>query len=183
MSKSLRGWKYKNTTLVLISIIVLWLVADTEAVRSVITYVGGFGYIGAAITGVFFVSTFTVVPAGIVLVHLADTLNPFLLATAAGIGGMIGDLILFRFLKDRVFEELRPLFRSLLRKRHISLQKRRFSIAYLVLGAVIIASPFPDEIGIGLMGLSRIKLWQFVCLTFALDILGILAIVLIARAV
>ena len=59
--------------------------------------------------GIFFVSTFTVVPAMYVLYVLADKFNPFEVAVFAGLGALLGDYLIFRFLKDKIFEELKPL--------------------------------------------------------------------------
>jgi uncharacterized membrane protein YdjX (TVP38/TMEM64 family) len=42
-----------------------------------------------------------------------------------------------------------------------------------VAGAIIIASPFPDEVGVSLMGLSKIKPWRFALLSFILNTAGI----------
>jgi hypothetical protein len=41
-------------------------------------------------------------------------------------------------------------------------------------GAVIIASPFPDEIGVSLMGMARMSGLAFVALTYVLNAAGIL---------
>lgn len=162
----------------------LFFVAGTDTVRALVAQVGGLGYFGVFMTGMFFVSTFTVAPASVVLVHLAHQFDPLLLALYGGLGAAAGDVILFRFLKDGVFRELAPLFRALSNSRFFGLLRTPY-FAWLapVMGAAIIASPFPDEVGIGLMGLSRIRLWQFVLLVFVLDTLGILTIALIARGI
>lgn len=182
-SKLVRGWRYKNTILLGISLIVLFLIADTAIAHALIRHIGSYGYIGAFITGIFFVSTFTVAPASVVLFHLSQELNPFMIALSAGAGSVIGDIIIFRLLKDGVFDELAPLF-------------KRFSGSYIgglfrtpyfawfvpVAGAIIIASPFPDEVGIGLLGLTKIKWWQFALLVFGLNSVGIFIIVSLAQA-
>jgi len=181
MKKSSK-WKYKNTTLLALSLLVLFYVADTEVAHTLIRHIGSYGYLGAAITGIFFVSTFTVAPASVVLFHLAQDFNPIVIALCAGAGGVIGDLFIFRFLKSGVFEEVRPLLGRFKGSYIVALLKTPyFTWLAPVVGAIIIASPLPDEIGIALMGLSKIKLWQFVGLTFVLNTLGILAIVLLAR--
>ncbi len=145
--------------------------------------IGSLGYLGAFIIGIFFVSTFTVVPATVILFYLAKEMNVFEVALLAGLGAMLGNYIIFRFLKDKVFEELRPVFRSLggSSLSHL-LATPYFTWFTPVLGAIIIASPFPDEIGIALIGASRIKKWQFLILTFVLDSVGILLILLLAKA-
>ena len=174
-------WRYRNTTFLLLSFTALFFIADTEIAHALIRQIGSYGYVGAAITGVFFVSTFTVAPASVVLFHLAQDFNPLLIALCAGAGAVVGDLLIFRFLRDGVFDELKPLlvkfsgsyFAALLRTRY-------FAWLLPVVGAIIIASPFPDEIGISLMGLSRIKQWQFVGLAFILNAIGIFVVISLA---
>lgn len=184
MKKSSRKWKYRNTALLIASLIVLWVVVDTDVVNGLVEEIGRYGYLGAFATGIFFVSTFTVAPASVVLFHLSQDFNPGLIALCAGAGGVLGDFLIFRFLKDGVFEELKPLFHTY-GGNHVAALLRTPYFAWFspVVGAIIIASPFPDEIGIALMGLSRIKIWQFVALSFVLDTLGILAVVLLARSI
>lgn len=167
-----------------LSFIALFFLADTEIAHTLIFQIGRYGYLGSAITGIFFVSTFTVVPASVVLFHLAQDLNPILVALCAGMGAVIGDLLIFRFLKDGVFDELAPIFKRF-EGSYFSMLFKTPYFAWLVpvAGAIIIASPLPDELGIGLLGLSRIKTWQFVGLAFVLNSLGILAVVLLARTI
>ncbi len=50
-------------------------------------------------------------------------------------------------------------------------------VAFGVLGAAIIASPFPDEIGLTFMGVSKIAFWELVVLTYILDALGAYVII------
>ena len=182
MKRHSTKWKYRNTALLFLSLVVLFFVADTQIAHALIKEIGSYGYLGAFVVGIFFVSTFTIAPAMIVLFHLAQDFNPWLIALCAGSGGVIGDLIIFKFLKDGVFDELRPIFRKLGGARLRALMKTPlFAWSAPVLGAIIITSPFPDELGIALMGLSHIKLWQFIMVVFVLDVLGILFIVLLAR--
>lgn len=176
-------WRYKNTTLLLLSFVLLFILADTEVAHSLIRYVERFGYIGALFTGVFFVSTFTVAPASVVLFHLSQDLNPFWIALFAGTGAVIGDLVIFRILKDGVFDELSPLFKRFEGSYMATLFKTPYFAWFVpVAGAIIIASPLPDEVGIGLLGLSKVTWWQFVLLTFVLNSAGIFLVVLLANA-
>jgi len=46
-----------------------------------------------------------------------------------------------------------------------------------VIGAIIIASPFPDEIGVSLVGISKIKTYQFLLVSFILNAIGIFLVV------
>lgn len=178
-----KAWRYKNLVLLIVSIFVFFLLADMPFVDSAIRRIGGLGYFGALLGGVFFVSTFTVAPASVILFHIAQSLNPLGVAVAAGLGAVVGDYIIFRFLRDRVLDELKPVFLRL-GDTHFT---RLFSTPYFawlapVAGAIIIASPFPDEIGIGLMGISKLKNWQFVAMSFVLNSFGILLVITIAKS-
>lgn len=176
-----RSWQYKNTTLLLLSIGVVAYLASTPLIKQVITALGQTGYIGAFIVGIFFVSTFTVAPASVVLFNLADTLHPLEVAVFAGAGAMLGDYILLRYLKDKVFDEVRPLLKQVTTHKHFKMYYTPyFGWLTPLMGAIVIASPLPDEVGIGLMGLSRIKPWQFMLLAFLLNSIGIFLIVMLA---
>ncbi|MFZ2832043.1 MAG: hypothetical protein WAZ40_02730 [Minisyncoccia bacterium] len=181
MIKRLISWKYRNTALLICSLVALFVISDTEIAHTLIKHIGRFGYLGAGITGVFFVSTFTVAPASLVLFHLAQEYNPLIVALCSGAGAVLGDLIIFHFLKDGVFTELEPLFEKIRGSSlNIMVRTRYFVWLNPVVGALIIASPLPDEIGIAMMGLTKIKIWQFALLTFVLNSLGIFLIVTLA---
>lgn len=179
-----KNWKYKNTFFLIVSLVVLFYITGTTFGQQVIHSISKLGYIGSFIAGIFFVSTFTVAPAGVVLFKLGQLYNPFLIALTAGLGAVIGDYLIFRFLKDNVFEEIKPIFMKL----GGSSISRIISTPYFawlapVFGALIIASPFPDEIGVGLMGISKLKNWQFLTISFLLNSLGILLIITISKSV
>ena len=182
--KQTRLWQYRNTMLLVLSLLLLFLFADSAVVHTVIRQMGEYGYIGAFVAGIFFVSTFTVAPASLLLFHLAQEFGALGIALSAGAGAVIGDLLIFRFFKDRVFEEFRPLMTRVGNSSLGTLfQSPYFGWFTPVLGAIIIASPLPDEVGIGLMGLTRITQWQFVVLTYLLNAAGIFIVVLLAQTV
>ena len=173
-----KNWKLKNTFFLLVSVVFLFYFVDTPLAKNIIDSVKDLGYPGIFLTGVFFVSTFTVVPASIVLFYLAKEFNIFEVVLLAGLGSMVGDYIIFRFLKDKIFKELKPIFLQL-GGSHVS---KLFSTPYFAwfapaLGAIIIASPLPDEIGIGLLGVTKLKNWQFMILSFVLNSFGIFVII------
>ena len=178
-----RGWQYKNTSLLVISLLLLFYFAESDIVKNIIGRIDTMGYLGSVITGIFFVSTFTVAPAMIVLYNLADKLNPLEVAVLAGMGAVIGDYLIFRFLKDKVFEELAPFFEKIKGSYLIKIFRTPY-FAWLtpLIGAAIIASPMPDEMGIGILGISKMKNWQFLLLSFFLNATGIFIIVTIARS-
>ncbi len=173
-----KHWHYKNTAFLIISIIFFLTLSKHPAVLSSLNFIKDFGYFGALLSGIFFVYIYTVTPAAVVILHLATTLNPYLVALFSGIGAVIGDYIILRFLKDRIFVELAPLFVhgrlgfiiKLFRTPH-------FAWVLPIIGAVLVASPITDEVGISLMGMSKLKNWQFLLVTFVLNTLGIFALI------
>lgn len=178
-----KKWQYRNTALLFLGLVIFFYFAKSHVVQSIISQIGSWDYIGAFIVGIFFVSTFTVVPAMYVLYILADKLNPFEVAVFAGLGALLGDYLIFRFLKDKVFDELKPIFLKLGGSYLVRIFRTPY-FAWLVplVGAAIIASPFPDEIGVGILGLSKLKNWQFMLLSFFLNATGIFIIVTLAKS-
>lgn len=177
-----RSWPYKNTSFLLLSLLVFWFVAGSPWVDRLIGRVGELGYLGAAISGMLFVSVFTVAPAAAFLAQLADSLHPVEVALFAGLGAVLGDYLIFRFLRDQVFDEIKPLMLKF-GGSYVTTLFRTPYFAWLmpVVGAIIVASPFPDEVGLGLMSASRLKNWQFLVVTFVLNAAGILVVVSLAR--
>jgi len=176
-----RSWPYSNTGILILSLVLLYVFADYPFIKNFMSSIGALGYLGAFITGIFFVSIFTVAPASVILFDLANTLNPILVAILAGFGTVLGDYIIFSFLRDKLFNELKPLFYkfggTLLKKLFLT---PYFSWLIPIFGAVIIASPLPDETGITMLGLSKVKIWQFLLITFLLNSAGIFILVTIA---
>lgn len=178
------GWRLKNTAILVLSLIAFFWIAQVPAVDSFIRGLGGLGYVGAFIAGVFFVSTYTALPASYVLFELAKNLQPIEIALIAGLGAMLGDYLIFRFIRDRVADELKPFFARLNHPR----LRELFATPYFawmvpIAGAAIIASPLPDEAGIAMLGASKLRNSQFMIVTYLLNAIGIFIIVLIASRV
>lgn len=176
-------WKYKNTALLIISLILFFFFAEHPLIKNTIAFIGNFGYLGAFFVGIMFVSIFTVAPAGVMLFYMADTLNPLGVALAAGAGGVVGDYLILKYLKDKVFYELKPVFMNHGGKPLRKLFKTPyFAWSVPIVGAIIIMSPFPDEVGLGLLGISKMKQWQLLGMLFLLDVAGIFLIVIAAKS-
>src|SRR3989344_5737913 len=173
----------RDLSLIILSILIAVILAKTGTLESLITSTQGMRFIGSFIAGIFFVSVFTAAPATVALGEIAQSNSIYTVAVLGGLGALIGDLIIFRFVKDRVSEHFDYLIR-------VSKSERLFSIFKLKLfrwiipfvGALIIASPLPDEIGVTMLGLSKMKNSYFILLSFVLNSAGVLIIGLIAKA-
>lgn len=177
--KRIKSYKYKNLAFLIISLILAFFVFRNETLHSFLLHLGNFGYVGAFFAGILFVSTFTVATGAIILLVLAETLSPIEIGIIAGIGAVVGDFAIFRFVKDDLAREIRQIYTFFDRNHHLKklFHTKYFSWTLPVAGAVIIASPLPDEVGVSLMGISKLKTYQFLLLSFILNAIGIFLVV------
>lgn len=141
-----------------------------------------FRFIGSFVAGVFFTSIFTVAPATVIIVEIAKSGTPLWeLAVFGGLGAMIGDLVIFRFVRDRISVDISTLIQDRKGRWGKIFRLRSFKWVAAFFGAVVIASPLPDEAGLALMGFSKIKTVFFLPLSFVLNSAGILVIGILAR--
>lgn len=183
LEKDWKHWHYKNTTLLVLSLILFFFLTNTVFVKESISNIGDLGYLGAFVAGVFFVSIFTLAPASVVLFSLANQLNPLGVAIVAGVGAVFGDYMIFRYIKTNIIGELKPLFLHHGAKPIIKLFKSPHFVWMLpIFCAIIIASPLTDELGFGLIGLTKIKIWQFLVITFILNTFGIFLVIIASKS-
>lgn len=168
-------FEYKHTSSAIIAIAAFVLLLDTAIVQGLLDEIVGLGYTGMLITGMLFVSFFTAAPAIALLIAFTESYNPIVVALVAGIGAMLGDFLILRFAEDQIGRELKPVAKKLKLLGFINmLHKKKLKPVTATVGAVIIASPLPDEAGIALLGLSHISTSKLLVLTYILNSVGIL---------
>lgn len=175
--KEIQSHLFKNILVLTISIIAAILLAKSGIFDSVINATEGLKILGIFIAGFFFTSALTIGPAGVALVKLSQTESIFLIAVVGAFGSVIGDLIIFRFVRDRISDDFIALFQQVKIKRWIHilhLEIFRFFTPFI--GALLVASPLPDEIGLAMMGISKIKTRYFIPISYFLNFIGILLI-------
>lgn len=150
--------------------------------NNIIQSITQLGYCGAILSGMLFASTFTVATGGLLLIHLSNTLNPLTLIFFGALGAVSADVLIFYFVKDSVCAEVTPIYEKFLTHHHLKkiLHTRYFSWTLPVLGALIIASPLPDELGVSLMGISTMTTTKFALVSFLSHTLGMISLVLLA---
>jgi hypothetical protein len=131
----------------------------------------------AFFAGIFFTSLFTLAPAGVALGEMAQVAPLFEVALWGAAGAVVGDLILFFFVRDFISADLMALMRGSWVKKVKGIFRSPFlSWAVPVAGALVIASPLPDEIGIALLGLSKKHLRFLIPISYIMNFLGILLV-------
>lgn len=174
-------WKisrYRNLAILFFGIIFSVFLSRYEPFHNLLLNLGEFGYIGAFIAGLLFVISFTASTGAVILFVLAERLSPLELGLIAGLGAVVGDFTIFRFVKDNLIEEVKPLYQRF-GGNHLNhvLHSKYFHWTLPVIGAILIASPLPDEIGVSLMGISKMKTYQFLIISLILNCIGIFLIV------
>jgi len=169
---------YKNILLVCIGILAAIGLSRSEAFHASLLQLGAFGYLGAFITGMLFVSIFTAPTGTLMLLILAERYTAIEIGFIAGAGAVLSDVLIFHFVRDDLSSELRDLYKRFggSHLTHI-FHSKYFHWTLPVLGALIIASPLPDELGVSLLGISKMKPFQFILTSFCMNSLGIFLIV------
>lgn len=174
----------RDAAIVVSSVIIAVILARTGVLTNILTSTKELELLGSFIAGIFFTSVFSTAPAIVTLGEIARANSIVLTAAVGAAGAVLGDLVIFRFIRDRLAEHLAELVKHQKgRKRIEALLKRRlFRWLTFFVGGLIIASPLPDEIGIGLLGFSKMRMAWFTLLSFTLNFSGILLIGIVAKA-
>ena len=188
--KTMRSKKYKqhvenlkrDLIFVLASIVLSFILIKTGVLAQLFSLAGNFNLLGSFISGIFFTSTFTIAPASIALAELGTTTSPLLVALFGACGAVVGDLVIFFFLKDSLTQDLQEVIKASDYKKVLSFFHLGFvRVLSPIIGALIIASPLPDELGLAMMGMSKVKPIYVVPICFIMNFLGILGIISIAQ--
>ncbi|MBI2106564.1 hypothetical protein HYT57_01135 [Candidatus Woesearchaeota archaeon] len=142
------------------------------------------GYIGIFIAGILYTFGFTSAIATAILLILAGDQNIFLAAIIGGIGAMIGDLTIFKFIRHSVDDE----FKNLTKEKVViyltsKVPKKIKKHLVVILGYIILSSPLPDEIGVSLLAsYTKISEKMFAVVSYITNTIGILIILVIGNS-
>ena len=174
----------KDTALILFSVIIAFGISQLDLIEKIFSISEDIRMIGSFIGGLFFTSIFTTAPAIVLLGEISQVEPLLTVALIGAFGAVIGDLVIFYFFRNHVANDLEALLRYGKRKTLKLVFKnpviRWFAV---IIGALIIASPLPDELGIAMMGISKIKYQTFLPISFVFNFLGILAIGIASRLI
>ena len=174
----------KDLAIIIFSILVAVFLVKTHVLTNILTSTKELELLGSFIAGMFFTSVFTTAPAIVTLGEIAIANSVIQTAFFGAMGAVVGDLIIFRFVRDRLSEDLMELIKHNHSAKRIKAILRIRLLRWLtfLIGGLIIASPLPDELGLTLLGIARMRTRRFLLLSFAFNSLGILLIALAARS-
>ena len=173
----------QDIALILFSVLIAVLLVRTNVLASFLVSIGELEIVSAFVAGMFFTSIFTTAPAIAALGGMSLLQGVFSTALFGAAGSVLGDLIIFRFVRGRFSWHVAEIMthQSVWRRFHLLFKRRFFRWITFLAGGLILASPLPDELGVAVLGFSKMRLKYFALLSFVFNFLGIAVIGLVAR--
>jgi uncharacterized membrane protein YdjX (TVP38/TMEM64 family) len=181
-AKRLFAFKYPKLLLLTATIILSYYLFSLPQVKDFVLNLDQFNYLSDFIAGIFFSFGFTT-PLSIGYFVTTYSENIFLTSIIAGIGSVIGDIIIFKTIKISFMDEFKELERKKAIKKIEKIVENnkhvliRHYLLYIFAG-IILASPLPDELGVSMLaGLTTIKTKIFAVISFLLHTIGFYVII------
>lgn len=181
-AKRLFAFKYPKLLLLTATIILSYYLFSLPQVKDFVLNLDQFNYLSDFIAGIFFSFGFTT-PLSIGYFVTTYSESIFLTSIIAGIGSMIGDMVIFKTIKISFMDEFKELERKKAIKKIEKIVENnkhvliRHYLLYIFAG-LILATPLPDELGVSMLaGLTTIKPKIFAVISFLLHTIGFYAII------
>lgn len=166
----------RDIAIVAMSVALAVYLGKSDAFEIFLLGLNSAGAWGAFLVGFFFTSVFTTAPAIVALAELSQIQPIFAIATMGAAGAVMADYILFRFARDSIAEDIEYILKNNRFKLFSLFRNKNLRWAMPFMGALIIASPLPDELGVALLGVSKTKRKNFLIISYFSNFVGILAI-------
>ncbi len=171
ISETIEAWLF------LIGILVSVWIIQSGIVGATIGAFGNLQELAAFFVGFFYTSVLTTAPAIAAFTELSSELVLWKIAVFGSVGAVVGEVFMFRFVRSPLMEHLmNAVFHPITRRLGRSAIAGSLWWVAPVGGLLVIGSPLPDELGLLMLGLSHLRLMQFIPLAFAANVIGIYAI-------
>ena len=172
-AKRLLAFKYPKLLLLVLIIALAYYSFGLPNVKTFVSGLTQFGYLSDLVAGILFSFGFTT-PFSLGYMLTANPMNIFLASVIAGIGSVVGDMVIFKTIKFSFMDEFEELEKKkaiqkigeiVKHNKHVLI---RHYLLYISAG-IILASPLPDEIGVSMLaGLTTIKPVKLAVISFVL---------------
>ena len=178
-------FEYPKFMALLITIVLAYVIFNARDFLPVHSLLISMGFVGTLLSGIGYTYGFTAAPATAILMILAKEQNIVLAGLVAGIGSLIGDILIFKFIRHSFDDEIKKLSQSgPVRKLHLhtpAIVKKYF---LSVMALFVIASPLPDEIGVCMLAAcTKIEMRTFSVISYALNTSGIMMFLILANII
>jgi len=110
--KLLSEIQYPKFLLLLLTFLIAYLIFTGRNFLPLHNTLLSFGYVGTFFAGIFFAYGFTAAPATAVLLILSKEQNVFFAGFIAGLGALVGDLLIFKLIRHSFSDEIKKLSRE-----------------------------------------------------------------------
>lgn len=177
--------KYPKIFLLISSIVLAYFIFKNPSISEHLAKINSLGYFGMFFSGMLFAFGFSAAFAVGFFIALQPS-NIYLAAVIGGIGALMADILIFKFIKVSFEEEFSRLKkeRPIKKLERLMDKSKKYKIGNYLLyffAGIIIASPLPDEVGVTMLaGLTKINEKILGIISFILNTLGIYVILLIS---
>ncbi|MBS3073759.1 hypothetical protein J4465_03115 [Candidatus Pacearchaeota archaeon] len=178
-------FKYPKFFILILTIVLAFIIFKERNIPFIDSLVLHSGYFGTFVSGIFLSWGFTAAPATAFLLILAKSQNILFASLIGGLGALIGDLVIFHFIRFSFKKEIACFEREKVIKWIRKKIPEKIKHYLLVIFAdIMLASPLPDEIGVTILATyNKLSVKVFSIMTYVLHAIGILIIFLIGRAI
>lgn len=173
--------KYPKFLTLIATIAFAYYIFRNQSGIGLLTFLENIGYAGTFIAGMAYSYGFTAVPATAIFLVLAKTQNILIASFIGGLGAYVSDILIFKFIRTSFQNEIECLREEwILKKISVFLPRWFKSSLTLLMAAIAIASPLPDELGVTLLAaVTTIHERVFSVLSFLLNTGGIFVVLYI----
>ncbi len=181
----LPAFRYPKLFLLFLTFTVAYFLLLGESFAQLRAFLGSLGFVGAFFAGILYVYGFTAAYGTAIFLILAKSNEIVSTGLVAGLGALLGDLIIFKFLRHSLSDELELLSKEKFFVRvsqKLPAGTKKFFLP--AIGGLIIASPLPDELGILLLAASPVvSTKNFAAISYFLNTAGIFFILFVGKLV
>jgi len=114
----------------------------------------------------------------LILIILHDVMPFWELIALAGLGAVIADLTILHVLNDELLEEIEDIINEFHGKTLVHIfHSRAFRWTLPVLAIIIIVTPIPNNLAMGLLGISRLNAHKFALHSYIINSLGLIGMI------
>lgn len=178
--------RYGNLLIMILGALAgLWLVYNPDAIVSFFSD-SRLGYLGSFVVGLSYPFGATTPAAIAGFYAISKTVNPLVVSAIGISGSMVSNYLIFYFIRHKLLDHFDGIAKRFKVRMHVmrySIQKSAFKRTFItVLAGVILASPLPTEIAVGLLAAVKYDMKRFMLLAFAFQFPTILIISFLGRA-
>lgn len=181
----LKKIRYPKFFILILTFVLAYIIFSAKELQFIHTIISSSGYVGAFVSGILFSYSFTAGISTASFLILGKANNIFLTGIIGGLGALFGDYIIFKFIRHSLKDEVELMSQekiiiAIFSRIHSKIKKTML----IIMSCIIIASPFPDELGIFILAATtKISERTFSAISYTLNTAGILIILAIGHSI